>query len=105
MLTNQPLTGLGIDEIIGDKREAILRLAAEYGASNVRVFGSVARGEARPDSDVDLLITFPENESIFELVGLWQDMQELIGRDVSLIADAIDDKRFLNRILKDAVPL
>lgn len=104
-MTDQPLTGLGIDEIIGDKREGILRLAAEHGASNVRVFGSVARGEARPDSDIDLLITFPENRSIFDLVGLWLDMKDLMGRDVSLIADAIDDKRFLNRILKDAVPL
>jgi uncharacterized protein len=104
-MTNQPLTSLGIDEIIGDKREAILQLAAQYGASNVRVFGSVARGEAHPDSDVDLLITFPENRSIFDLVGLWIDMKDLIGREVSLIADAIDDKRFLNRILKDAVPL
>jgi len=103
-MTDQPLTGLGIDEIIGDKREAILRLAAEHGASNVRVFGSVARGEARPDSDVDLLITFPENRSIFDLVGLWLDTKDLMERDVSLIADAIDDKRFLNRILKDAVP-
>lgn len=104
-MADQPLTGLGINDILGDKREAILNLAEQYGASNVRVFGSVARGEARPDSDVDLLVTFPPDTSIFELVGLWLDLKDLIGRDVSLIADAIEDKRFLNRILKDAVLL
>lgn len=104
-MADQPFTGLGINDILGDKREAILKLAEQYGASNVRVFGSVARGEARPDSDVDLLVTFPPDTSIFELVGLWLDLKDLIGRDISLIADAIEDKRFLNRILKDAVLL
>ncbi|NWG15530.1 MAG: nucleotidyltransferase domain-containing protein [Chloroflexi bacterium] len=96
---------MGIQDILGDKREAILRLAAEYGASNVRVFGSIARGEARPDSDIDLLISFPSDRSIFDLVGLWLDLKTLIGRDVSLIPDGIEDKRFLQRVLKDAVPL
>jgi predicted nucleotidyltransferase len=104
-MTDQPVTGLGINDIISDKRAAILELAAKYGASNVRVFGSVARGEARPDSDVDLLITFPPDESIFEMVGLWLDLKDLVGRDVSLVSDGIENKRFLNRILKDAVTL
>ena len=52
-------TGLGIDDLLRDKREAILRIAEQYGASNVRVFGSVARGEARPDSDIDYWSIFP----------------------------------------------
>ncbi|MFN8374872.1 MAG: hypothetical protein U0694_18585 [Anaerolineae bacterium] len=52
-MTEQAKTGLGIKDIIGDKRADILRLAAKYGAFNVRVFGSVARGEARADSDDD----------------------------------------------------
>ncbi len=104
-MADQPVRGLGIQDILGDKREAILRLAAEYGASNVRVFGSIARGEARPDSDIDLLISFPSDRSIFDLVGLWLDLKTLIGRDVSLIPDGIEDKRFLQRVLKDAVPL
>lgn len=58
-MTDQPTIGLGITDIIGDKREAILELVAQYRATNVRIFGSVARGEACPDSDVDLLITLP----------------------------------------------
>jgi hypothetical protein len=104
-MSDQTAEGLGIEDIIGDKRAAILRLAAQYGASNVRVFGSLARGEGRVDSDVDLLVTFPENKSIFDLVGLWLDMQNLLGREVSLVADGIEDKRFLDRVLKEAVPL
>jgi len=98
-------SGLGIDDIIGDKRQAVLDLAARHGASNVRVFGSVARGEARPDSDVDLLISFPPDRSIFDLVGLWLDMQDLLEREVSLIPEDIDDARFLQAIQTDAVGL
>ena len=52
--------GLGITEIIGDKREQILLLAEQYGANNMRIFGSVLRGEATETSDVDLLAHFPE---------------------------------------------
>ena len=104
-MSNPPMTGLGIDDIIKDKRDAILRLVAQYGASNVRVFGSVARGDARQDSDVDLLVSFPEDKSVFDLVGLWLDLKQLIGRDVSLVADGIDDERFMKNALKDAVPL
>jgi len=49
-------SGLGIDDVIGDKRQAVLELAEKHGARNIRVFGSVARGEAGPDSDIDLLV-------------------------------------------------
>lgn len=97
--------GLGIDDIIGDKRQAVIDLAAKHGASNVRVVGSVARGEARPDSDVDLLISFPPNRSVFDLVGLWLDMKDLLGREVSLIPDAALDQDFMRSVLEDAVPL
>jgi predicted nucleotidyltransferase len=97
--------GLGIDEIVGDKRQAVVDLAAKHGAFNVRVVGSVARGEARPDSDVDLLMTIPGPRSIFDLVGLWLDMQELLGRAVSIIPDSAADEDFIRSVLEDAVPL
>lgn len=81
-MTDHTQTRLGIEDIIGDKREDILRLAAQYGASNVRVFGSVARGEARPDSDVDFIMKFRDDTNIFDMVGLWQDLTDLMGREV-----------------------
>ncbi|MBZ0299043.1 MAG: nucleotidyltransferase family protein [Anaerolineae bacterium] len=87
------------------RRDEILALMDKYGASNVRVFGSVARGEAGPESDVDLLVKFPSNKSMFELVGLWLDVQELLGCDVSLITDHSDDALFMQSVLEDAIPL
>jgi predicted nucleotidyltransferase len=98
--------GLGIDDIIGDKREAVLALAAKYGAFNVRVFGSVARGEARPDSDVDFVMEFPDGTSIFDLAGLWDELQTLLGREVDLVDEHPKLKPFLRAAIeKDAVKL
>jgi predicted nucleotidyltransferase len=87
------------------RRDEILRLAEQYGASNVRIFGSVARGEARPDSDVDIVVDFPPKKSIFELVGLWLDLKELIGAEVSLVTDDALDGKFKSNVERDAVPL
>lgn len=86
------------------RRDEILRLAERHGVSNVRVVGSVARNEATPDSDVDLLMTIPLR-SVFDLVGLWLDMQDLLGRAVSIIPDNTPDEAFLQSVLEDAVPL
>jgi predicted nucleotidyltransferase len=60
-------------------RSEILRITAAYGASNLRVFGSVARGDARPGSDVDLLADFEPGRSVWDLAGLTQDLEELLG--------------------------
>lgn len=74
-------------EILREHRDEILRLAEHYGASNVRVFGSVARGDATPESDVDLLMTFRKGSSLYDLSGLWQDLTELLGTDITLLSD------------------
>lgn len=87
------------------QRADIITLAERYGASNVRVFGSVARGEASPDSDIDLIVTARDGTSLFDIVGLWQDLQDLLDCEVSLITDGIDDQRFLRRIEVDLVAL
>lgn len=96
---------LGVTEIIGDKRDAILALATAYGASNVRIFGSVARGEATPDSDVDFLIDFPPHRSMFDLVALWRDLCEIVGRDVSLITARELEGSLRDHVERDAVAL
>lgn len=88
------------------RREEILALAERYGAYNLRVFGSVARGDASPDSDVDLLVNFREGTSLFELSGFWQDLQELLGVGVDIVEDHTGlRERFRRRIIKDATPL
>ena len=86
-------------------RDEILKIAERYGASNVRVFGSVARGDARPDSDVDLLVDFAPTTSLYEMVGLWLDLKDLLGREVDVADSASPKHEFIRRISGEAVPL
>jgi predicted nucleotidyltransferase len=95
----------GIDELLKDRRNDILRLAEKYGASNVRVFGSVARGEARPDSDVDLLVRFKPDYRLWDKIGLKQDLEELLGCKVDVVHDQFIREEIAPDILKDAIPL
>ncbi len=96
---------MGIDELLKDRRSKILRLAEKYGASNVRVFGSVARGEARPDSDIDLLVRFKPGYRLWDKIGLKQDLEELLGRKVDVVHNQFIREEIAPDILKDAVPL
>jgi len=86
-------------------RRQILALAAKYGVYNVRVFGSVARGDATPDSDVDLLVCFHEGASLFELSGFWQDLQEMLGYEINILSEGGLKPRFRKRIESDLIPL
>ncbi len=96
---------MGIREVFGVKRQAVLDLAARHGANKVRVFGSVARGEAQPDSDIDFLVEMDEGRSLLDLVALEQDLEELLGRKVE-VAEPVGLHWFIrDRILKEAVPL
>lgn len=87
------------------QRQAILELAEKYGAYNVRVFGSVARGEATPESDVDIIAAFREGTSIFDLVGFWQDLQDLLEREVDLLADHPSGGQVMRSALREAISL
>ncbi|MBX3066064.1 MAG: nucleotidyltransferase family protein [Anaerolineae bacterium] len=99
-------TRLGITEVFGDKREEVLRLAAKHGASNVRVFGSVARGEARSDSDVDLLVDWDyERLSPWGSAGFEMEVEELLGRHVDVVSTDYIHPLMREQILKDAIPL
>jgi predicted nucleotidyltransferase len=72
-------------ELLLRHRPALLAAAARYGASNVRVFGSVARGDARPESDIDLLIDIEPSRSLFELAGLLVELEDILGVHVDLV--------------------
>jgi predicted nucleotidyltransferase len=96
---------MGIEELLKDRREDILRIAAQHGAHNVRVFGSVARGEAGPDSDVDLLVEMESGRSLLDLGGLLMDLQALLGREVDVVTDKGLRDRIRTRVLQEAKPL
>lgn len=85
------------------KRQAIVRLAARHGASHVRVYGSVARGTAGPDSDIDLLVDLEPGRSLIDEIELQQDLEALLGHPVNVAEDVHHAIRA--RVLAEAVPL
>ena len=87
------------------KRERILSIAASHGALNVRVFGSRARGEARPDSDLDVLVTLTPGHSLLDLVAIKQDLEDLLGCAVDVVTEASISPYIRDNVLKEAVPL
>ena len=96
---------MGIKELLEWRRNEILDLAATYGAKNIRVFGSVARGEGGPGSDVDLLVDMEKGRTLLDLVGFWQDLEELLGCRVDVITDGGISPYLRERIYAEALPL
>jgi len=93
------------EQLLKENRNAILSLAAKHGALKPRIFGSVARGEAGPQSDIDLLVKMEEGRSLLDLSALALDMKELLGIKVDVVSE--DGLYWLlrRRILKEARPL
>ena len=96
---------MGIEALLVDKREEILRIAARHGAFNVRVFGSMARSEAEPESDVDLLVDVGPDHSAFFPGGLVADLEDLLGRRVDVVEPAGLHWYLRDKILQEAIPL
>ena len=86
-------------------RQEILERAEHHGAHNVRVFGSTARGEAGPRSDVDLLVEMEADRSMLDFVGLWQELEDLLGTRVDLLSEHGISPYLRERVLAEAVPL
>ncbi|HEX4962526.1 MAG TPA: nucleotidyltransferase domain-containing protein [Thermoanaerobaculia bacterium] len=93
-----------IDEL-RSRREEILRVATRHGARHVRVFGSVARGEADERSDVDFLLDLDKGRSLLDLGGLLMDLQTLLGRSIDIVTENGLKSRIRNRVLDEAVSL
>jgi uncharacterized protein len=96
---------MGLNKLIQEKRGAILEIAARHGAYNVRLFSSVARGEADDASDVDILVELEPNRSLLDLGGFLADMQDLLGGKVDVVTEKGLKTRIRNRVLQEAVPL
>jgi hypothetical protein len=94
-----------LDTLRAGQREEILRLAEQRGARSVRVFGSVARGEAKEGSDLDLLVEWEPGRSLLDHAGLVQDLQELLGMRVHVGTEKSLHWYVRDRILHEATPL
>ena len=99
------LGGMVPADILKTKREDVLRIAQKRGACRIRVFGSVARGDARPESDIDFLVEMEPGRSLIDLGGLVSDLQELFGRDVDVVTERGLKPRIRARVLAEAIPL
>ncbi len=94
-----------LDDLLKSKRDDILAIAARHGAYNVRVFGSVARGEADLQSDIDLLVQFKPGTTLFGHAALVQELEKLLGVKVDVVSERGLRERIRDRVLNEAVAL
>jgi predicted nucleotidyltransferase len=87
------------------RRDEILAVARRYGASDVRLFGSVARGDSIETSDLDFVVRFEPGRSLFDQGGLLMDLRELLGEKVDVISEGALTGRFGDAVRREAVPL
>ncbi len=92
-----------LEELLHEKREEILRIAARHGARNVRVFGSMVRGEANQASDIDFLVEMEPGRSLLDLGGLQVELESLLGRCVDVVTVRGLKARIRDRVLREAV--
>jgi predicted nucleotidyltransferase len=93
------------EEWLTSKRDDVLRVARAHGARRVRVFGSVARGRGRADSDLDLLLTLEPGTSLLDLIDIKQDVEDLLARRVDVVTESSISRYIRDAVLRDAVDL
>jgi hypothetical protein len=96
---------MDIRELLQSNRNEILRIASAHGARNMRVFGSVARGESRGDSDVDFLVEFEPGTSLLQHAAMIAELEDLLGISVDVAPEKTLKERVRDRVLREAVPL
>ena len=96
---------MAIDKALRTWRKEILAIAEPHGANSVRVFGSRARGEGRPDSDYDILITVGEGASLLDIIAIKQDLEDLLGSSVHVVTEDVISSYIREEVLKEAVVL
>ena len=96
---------MALEALLGQKRQDVLRIAGKYGAHHVRIFGSVARGEADPQSDVDFLVDLDPGRSLLDLGGLQFELEALLECPVDVVTERGLKPRIRERVLREAVPV
>jgi predicted nucleotidyltransferase len=96
---------MSLDDLLKSKRQEILAIAAKHGASNVRIFGSAARGQARENSDIDILVEMEHGRSLLDHIALMQDLEELLQRKVDVVSERALHWYIKDKVLSEAMPL
>ena len=96
---------MNVSKTISNKRDEILRISAAHGANNLRLFGSVSRGEATEKSDIDILISLDSGRTLLDIIAMKQDLEDLLGCAVDVVTDDAVSPYIREQILKDAVSL
>jgi uncharacterized protein len=102
---SDPSMTMEAGKLLNEKREEILAIAARFGASNIRLIGSVARGEATAASDIDFLVELEPGRSLFDLGGLVSELEALLGCRVDVATERGLRPRIRERVLSEAVAL
>jgi len=95
---------MNMSKKINQKREDILRIARKYGAKNLRLFGSVSRGEKKTN-DVDILVKMERSRSLLDIIALKQDLEDLLGCPVDVVTENSISPYLKDEIFKEAVNL
>lgn len=94
-----------LDEVRSRYRDQIVAAAGRRGAHNIRIFGSVARGDQHPDSDIDFLVDFEPGRSLLDLTGLWLDLEAVLGCKVDVVSGRGLKPRLALEVMREAVSL
>ncbi|MBI5525029.1 MAG: nucleotidyltransferase family protein [Deltaproteobacteria bacterium] len=92
-------------DVLKSRRTQVLGIAARHGARNVRVFGSVAKGDSDEVSDIDLLVAFEPGRSLLDHAAMLLDLEALLGCKVDVVSEKALRPRFRDRVLREALPL
>ena len=96
---------MNLKELATKKRGEILAITRKYGARRIRLFGSITRGDERPDSDFDFLVELEAGRSLLDLGGMQMDLQELLGRKVDVVTEKGVRERIRDKIFQEAIPV
>jgi len=96
---------MSLDDLLKSKRQEILAIAAKHGAFNVRIFGSASRGQARENSDIDILVDMEHGRSLLDHIALMQDLEDLLQRKVDVVSERALHWYIRESVLSEAMPL
>jgi len=94
-----------LGKILREKRDQILTIARQYGARNVRIFGSIARGEGKRDSDLDVLVELEPGRSLLDIIAIKQDLEDLLNTKVDVVTEAAVSPYIRDEVLRQAISL